>query len=474
MVYEELADYVGDLALVSYDLQYHLDRVLLPEWRRLRIDPIGARGFCVLELARRLLDPFPAGDYKLRTLQEYYRLPRGDTDSGLQDLETVVELLGQVLQPLADLRGLYSWQNVCDFINLEWYPPRIGFGKYKGRLFRDAETDSGLREWLVALSQSPNERNAAVGVWYLGRLIEMAQSETARSSEQPVVPVGGVRGASQLGLVVHVDPKTEELKQAIAAARTRLAELEARYMNDRSRVESVQWRLYGLLRDKYRLRDTLGRWVEYLRLYVEALRERGEEEAEEVAREHEESQAELGDDYESLDREAEQRTEPTPEQEDEVKEVWRKLVKTYHPDRYSGEPEKQEQYNSLMQSINQARDEGDIDTLHEIANDPQGFCYRQGWGYLDVEEQEETDLLERLYGELQTRIVIRIESLNTLHEGPAYEMCQRVEASPELLDEVAAEHGAVLDQEIAALQVESERLKAEIEELTGEPCAVVL
>ena len=36
--------------------------MLLPEWERLGIDPIGARGFCVLRLAQRLLDPVPDGD----------------------------------------------------------------------------------------------------------------------------------------------------------------------------------------------------------------------------------------------------------------------------------------------------------------------------------------------------------------------------------------------------------------------------
>ena len=65
VVYEAFAEYAGELPLVSYDLQYGLDQVLLPEWRRLGIDPIGTRGFCALHLTRRLLDPVPAGDCKL-------------------------------------------------------------------------------------------------------------------------------------------------------------------------------------------------------------------------------------------------------------------------------------------------------------------------------------------------------------------------------------------------------------------------
>ena len=51
VVYEAFAEYAGELPLVSYDLQYDLDQVLLPEWKRLGIDPIGTRGFCALRLA---------------------------------------------------------------------------------------------------------------------------------------------------------------------------------------------------------------------------------------------------------------------------------------------------------------------------------------------------------------------------------------------------------------------------------------
>ena len=172
VVYEAFAEYAGDLSLVSYDLQYDLDQVLLPEWKRLGLEPIGTWGFSVLRLTRRLLDPVPAGDCKLQTLREYYRLPQRDTPIALGNVETVVELIGQVLRPIAEKRGLVSWQNVCDFTASEWYPTRIAFGRFKGRPFRDAATDEALRDWLVTLSQSPNQRNAAVGAWYLDRLAE--------------------------------------------------------------------------------------------------------------------------------------------------------------------------------------------------------------------------------------------------------------------------------------------------------------
>ena len=105
-MYEAFADYVGELPLVSYHLQHDLDQVLLPQWERLGIGPIGTRGFCALRLAQRLLDPVPAGDCKLETLRQYFRMPQRNGHTALGNVETVVDLLGQVLRPIAEHRGL--------------------------------------------------------------------------------------------------------------------------------------------------------------------------------------------------------------------------------------------------------------------------------------------------------------------------------------------------------------------------------
>ncbi|MFM7834136.1 MAG: 3'-5' exonuclease, partial [Planctomycetaceae bacterium] len=68
-VYREFAEYTGALPLVSFNLAFDFDKVLLPEWRRLGCQTVGSRGFCALRLAQRLLDPVPAGNCKLQTLR---------------------------------------------------------------------------------------------------------------------------------------------------------------------------------------------------------------------------------------------------------------------------------------------------------------------------------------------------------------------------------------------------------------------
>ena len=96
-VYGDFAGYAGGLPIVAFNLEYDLTDVLVPEWKRLGIVPIGVPGFCALRLAQRLLDPVPAGNCKLQTLRQYYRLPERGAHTALGDVETVVDLLAKVL-----------------------------------------------------------------------------------------------------------------------------------------------------------------------------------------------------------------------------------------------------------------------------------------------------------------------------------------------------------------------------------------
>ncbi len=87
----------------------------------------------------------------------------------------------------------------------------------------------------------------------------------------------------------------------------------------------------------------------------------------------------------------------TAEDEAELTRLWKKLVKLFHPDRFAHQPDKLETYEKLTSAINQAKDNGDIGTLREIANDPHGFILRQGWASLDFSEEKELAQLRRLH-----------------------------------------------------------------------------
>ena len=50
--------------------------------------------------------------------------------------------MAQVLRPIAGHRGLDTWEKLVAFAAEEWFPPRIAFGKHKGRLIQEARKDT--------------------------------------------------------------------------------------------------------------------------------------------------------------------------------------------------------------------------------------------------------------------------------------------------------------------------------------------
>ena len=156
----------------------------------------------------------------------------------------------------------------------------------------------------------------------------------------------------------------------------------------------------------------------------------------------------------------------------ELGQLWKKLVKLYHPDRFAHEKSVHltpaplpigcgEENAKLTAAINRAKDEGDIGTLREIADDPHGFILRQGWAGLDFSDGAELAQWRRLHETLQLEIISVIEALNRLRESPEYELCQLSQRKPGVLEELAAERARVLEKEASWLA-------EEIEELSGE------
>ena len=144
------------------------------------------------------------------------------------------------------------------------------------------------------------------------------------------------------------------------------------------------------------------------------------------------------------------------------------MARRYHPDRFAHQPGKLETYAKLTAAINCAKDNGDIATLREIADDPHGYILRQGWACLDFNDAAELTQLRRLYETLHLEIITVIESLNRLRESPEYELCQLSERKPGVLDELAAERARLPEKEIAELETQANRLGEETEELSGE------
>ncbi len=245
-VYEALREYAGGCPLVAYNAEYDLDRVLRPEWTRLGIAPIGRAGFCALRLAQRLLDPVPAGNCKLQTLRQYYRLPERGAHTALGDVVTVADLMQQVLRPIAEQRGLDTWEAITAYAAEEWYPSRIAFGKHKGQSIWDARQNKELMGWIKSLARSTNARNAKMGRWYL-RQLEATEPEAIWVTSE-LVQTGDEAGifSRESAVVVYEHPELKKLRALVDAARNRLAELEASFTVEKAKVDVLQAGLFGL------------------------------------------------------------------------------------------------------------------------------------------------------------------------------------------------------------------------------------
>jgi hypothetical protein len=268
--------------------------------------------------------------------------------------------------------------------------------------------------------------------------------------------------------VIYINPELDQLRQLVAGARAQLAELETDYTKEKSRVDVVQAVLFRLLREYYQRRDRLRLTIDYRRKFLDALLHSNAEEAKQAEKNYEQAKTQADKDYEELSAAADKKQQLTAEQEAELTRLWKKLVKLYHPDRFANEPDKLETYHKLTAAINRAKDTGDIELLHEIAEDPQGFILRQGWASLDFSDVEELTQLRRLHEALQKEIAAVTESLKQLRESPDYELCQLSEQKSGVLDELAAERTKQLEVEIAELEKQAEQLASEIKKLTNQ------
>lgn len=453
-VYRDFARYAEGVPLAAYNLSYDWDEVLIPEWQRLGLDPVGSRGLCMLELARRLLDPVPAGNCKLQTLRQYYRLPSRGAHTALGDVETVVDLLQRVLRPLCEARALLTYSAIDAFCGTEWFPSRIPFGKFKGRLFREAREDAELRNWLHWLMQSSSDRSRAMGAWYL------AQLERPASEASIGIPVPG-----ETSLVLHVNPDAARLRLLVEQARNFLADLEAEYTTVRQAVAATQAKLFQLLREQYRERDLLRLRLDLRKKYLRTLMMEGEEAAERVEEERAEAEERLDQEYERTARETEGQRELTDDEAAEMKQLWRKLVKLFHPDRLGDDPERQAIYVKLTAEINRARDEGNIALLREIAQDPEGFIAKQGWGFLQSKEIDDVLDLERLHEGLQSKIFELLAALDEFKASSAFELHLLLQSDAARFDAVVAEYRASLDGEIRTLLKDLDAVESELASL---------
>ena len=105
--------------------------------------------------------------------------------------------------------------------------------------------------------------------------------------------------------------------------------------------------------------------------------------------------------------------------------------------------------------------------LERIAKDPQAFIRQQGWASVSLDGDHTLMELRSLYEHLQARILELIETLDTLHASPDYEVFLFAEKDAAVIDTIAAAQQEELEKEIVGLQAEALETEKEIEELVG-------
>lgn len=472
VVYEQLYEYADGAPVCSYNLKFDYDDVLLREWRRLGIVEILPPGFCLLRLTQRLIDPIASGNHKLQTLRQFYRLPERGAHTALGDVQTVIDLLTTVLRPMAAELGLHSVEQLKAFTEEAWFPTRIPFGKHKGRSYQEARQDHNLRSWIEWLSESDNERSRSMGCWYLEKLEQPLKTSehtakifiNATDSAQP----SARRGEARMGIVIFNDAEIRQLKALVSAARERLADLEMVLDRERAGVAKTQADLFNLLKSSYKRRDALKLVIEYRRKFIQSLLAELDLDPADVRSQFDRDQKKLDEEFETAEKLTEQVSSLSDDQQNEIKDLYRKLVKLYHPDRFNSDEEKSKAYTLLMSIINQAKARMDISLMREIANDPSAFMRKNNLGELQVFEEDEAENLRRLYESLQARILDTIASIDELRSGAQFEIFRLSSRRPGYLDEVATEYRRELDAECELLMAEADELQKQVKTLQDE------
>ena len=106
--------------------------------------------------------------------------------------------------------------------------------------------------------------------------------------------------------------------------------------------------------------------------------------------------------------------------------------------------------------------------LELIAKDPQAFILKQGWAGVSLDAAQGLKELRSLYEHLQARILEMIETLDELKASPELEIFQSSEEDESVISEIVSVQREELEEEIAGLRDEAERVAEEARELAGD------
>jgi hypothetical protein len=275
-------------------------------------------------------------------------------------------------------------------------------------------------------------------------------------------------------LVSFRNVRIDEIKIRIQAAEDNLSEIESKYSSVRRNIDSVKGTLFRILREYYEERDHLKLIIKYRIEFIDKHYKGNTVESEDVKRRYNEAKRQSEEDYESTAESFSDKIPLTPEQEKELKTLWKKLVKLYHPDLVNDDPEKAKTYHLLTQMINDAKSRGDIETLRTTADDPLAFISEMGWSSVSFDESADLKSLEKQLANLLERISQANELLQKIYQSADYELLSLSQKDESFISSFAEKQKIDIKEECIKLSHEADKLKDQIKVLTGEDVSPII
>jgi DNA polymerase-3 subunit epsilon len=266
---------------------------------------------------------------------------------------------------------------------------------------------------------------------------------------------------------IFEDLELKHLKSQIEEAQYRLAEVESVYGVEKRKIDVLRAKLFEILRKFYEERDRLRLIVRYRKEFVDKVLHSSHEEASKVEEQFRAADAEREKAYASAAEKLSKKKVLSVEEEAELRTLWKKLVKLFHPDLVRDDPAKAETFHRLTQAINEAKANGDLDSLREIANDPDGFMRKKGWAKVDLGHEGDIESLKAQLYMLERQIAEAIDATEKLKKSKDFELLKLCQKDESVLETVTDKQRAQIDAECQLLTTEAEELQKQIESLTG-------
>jgi hypothetical protein len=245
--------------------------------------------------------------------------------------------------------------------------------------------------------------------------------------------------AKEVSVVVWQDQELEKIKKEIEVLENLVAEREIYKENLKSKIQQIEKIILLALLDLNRILDLKKAELEFLRQKLMSQKQE----------EFSQKQQKIEDDYDNLEQEfvSSKIKILDPEQEDELKTIYRKLQHLYHPDKHQ---DNREHYEKISKIINQAKNDKDIDKLRDILNNPEKYFNQN----IDNKETDK-DLLAKFISNLKQKLAETGDVVDSLENTNSYKLYQ-------LFTQDEQAFAAYIEKEKDRLEKELEQIDAEI------------